>query len=86
MTHARHLIESVEELAPYPPSFAEHATARRRQPIEPAATLAGFLDPAPLHPPLLFELVEEWIERGRWNFSRFSDRSAMSCAISYPCR
>src|SRR5262245_39408148 len=42
----------------------EHPDAGRGEPVKPAATLAGLLNPAPADPAPLLQPVEQGIERG----------------------
>src|SRR5262249_16959967 len=51
------------ELVPGLALSQQHATSRRRQPIEAAPALAGLLDPGACDPPPLLEAIEQRIER-----------------------
>src|SRR6185436_16050926 len=61
----RDLIERLDELAPDAAPRAEHLAAARGEAVETAPALAGLFDPAPGHPALFLELVQEGIERRR---------------------
>src|SRR6185503_16680769 len=50
------------ELGPRLSRLREHAPALRRDLVEPAAPLAGLLDPGALDPPTFFEAIEQRIE------------------------
>src|SRR5262245_55805258 len=56
--------ERVDELLPAGAVAGEHAPALGRDAIEPAAALAGFLDPAPDDESALLQPVEHGVERG----------------------
>ena len=87
VTDTGHLIERIEELTPDPPAFAQHGSARRGQAIEAPPPLAGLLDPAAFDPPLLFEFVEQRIERGGLEFQALvrpvGDQLANLVAVSW---
>ena len=53
----------IDELVPGLALSEQHALTCRRQPIEAAPALAGFLDPCPLDPTALLEAIEQRIER-----------------------